>query len=250
MRSSHDVSRLSSILLSAVAGCASYAGPDEISQAATTEDEVAGTGDAYFEIARDVRKCAAPYCGGWYLSQLNHKVTTCHDGRAAAECYTPVLDWTFSNLPQTEQAKLLAACDEAAGSSDVYAVVRGQFARTNTTTPQPQLGQFVIKGAWILEGDSHSAGEFVRLRDNGLRCLVAPCPSLTEDKLNTSKSSDISAIDYTPAGLTSEQIVECNEATFTPAGLLVAGVGYTFTENGTVGVGRMAMAAFYPLGAP
>ncbi len=247
MRSLHDVTGLSSALLCALAGCASSAGSDEIAQA-SGEDEIARTDDAYFAIAKDLRKCAAPYCGGWNLAQLNRTVTTCHDGRSAAECYTPVLDWTFSNLPGTEQAKLLAACDEATGSSDVYAVVRGQFARTNTTTPHPQLGRFVIKDAWIIEGDSHSAGEFVRIRDNGLRCLVAPCPSLTEDKLNTRKSEDMAAIDYTPAGLTPEQITECNEATFTPAGLLVAGVGYTFTQNGTTAAGRTATAAYYPLG--
>lgn len=257
MRSSLDITRLCSMLLGALAGCASYAGGDEVAEATSGTDATAnaisdGTarvGEAYFEIAKDVRKCAAPYCGGWNLARLNSAATTCHDGRSAAECYTPVLDWTFSNLPVAEQAKLLAACDEAAGTSEIYAVVRGQFARVNTTTPAPELGRFVIKEAWIIEGDAQAQGPFVRVRDNGRRCLVAPCPSLTEEALNASKSQDISAIDYTPAGLSSEQIVECNEATFTAQGLLVAGPDYTFTQNGTKATGRAATAAFYPLGA-
>jgi hypothetical protein len=237
------------VLNCVLAGCSSPAGASDEppSEAADqTETATAPTGDAYtyFEISADLRKCPSPGCGGWFLTRLNRPNTQCHDGQVAASCYTPVLDWTNSGLGDTQQAALTAASQEGAGSPGVYAIVRGQFEPTNTTTPSPDLGRFVISEAWVAEGDGVSAGAYVRVKDNGLRCFAAPCPSLTETTLNTPQTADIAEVDWTPSGLNEAQVEECTQDMFTPDGLLVAGDRYTTTVNSTTTTGRTVTAAY------
>jgi len=201
----------------------------------------------YFGIAKDVRKCAFPMCGGWFLTSLNRSATRCPDGRDAASCYTPVLDWSAAGLPEDQQGRLLAACEEHGSSAGVYAIVHGRFARSDRATANPEPGRFVISEAWLAEGDMVSRGSFVRLADNGVRCVAAPCPSITETSINLGTSTDIAGIDWTPAKLQDEQIAECVENMSTPDGLLVAGSRYTVTGEAGAAPGRIATAAYYRL---
>lgn len=241
MRTLYGIASLSSALVLALAGCASSAASDELGPASEQDAVIQNYG--YFAIAADVRKCAQPMCGGWFVEQLNRTATVCHDGRKASECYTPVLDWSNSNLTVEQQAIMLRACTHPL-SEGVYAIVRGQFARRNTTTPRPDMGRFVITEAWVAEGDVESEGTFVKLFDNGLRCFAPPCPSLTEQTMNLSRTTDIAGLDWTTSGLAPEQIEECMGDLVTPDGLLVAGYRYTYSENGTAAAGRTVTAAY------
>ena len=247
MRALQSFATLPVILFSAAAGCASSAPvgdepPDELgadSQIATT--------DQYFSIMADVRKCAFPTCGGWFLQRLNQTTTRCSDGRSAATCYTPVLDWSQSRLPEAQQAALLDMCTEYASFPGVYAIVRGTFQRFNDTTPRPELGRFVITEAWLAEGDTVSAGTFVNVKDNGMRCFVAPCPSFTETPLNRGTTTNIADVDFAPAELAEPQIEECRQFMATPTGIIVAGDRYTVNVDGRTADGRVATAAYYRL---
>lgn len=187
-------------------------------------------------------------CGGWFLEQLNQSTTTCHDGRAADRCYTPVLDWTSASVPEAEHGQLLEAARTSTLSGHVYAIVRGTFAPTNTTTPQPQLGRFLITEAWIAEGDGAAAGAFVHVKDNGLRCFVAPCPNLTERTLNTSQVTNIADVDFAPSALSDAEIAEYTASMYGPAGILVAGERYTVRVDGRTANGRTATEAYQRLG--
>jgi len=203
MKSLVGFTTLSSVLVFTLAGCSSSADtPDENTGESVDDvalaDKAIPVDDAYtyFKITADLRKCAYPMCGGWFLSRLNQSTTQCHDGQWAASCYTPVLDWSQVNLSDVQKAKLLDACTRSAVSTGTYAIVRGKFARTNST-PSRKLGRFVLSEAWVAEGDALSDGQFVRVKNNGLACLIAPCPSLTETMLNTTKAVDIAELDWT-----------------------------------------------------
>lgn len=251
MRSTRYVTSLPLVLFSSVAGCASgvEAGDEaanEVPNDAVAEPEVATT-SAYFSIMSDLRRCASPGCGGWFLQRLNQPTTRCNDGTTAARCYTPVLDWSQSGLPAAQRTELLDECTQYAGSPGVYAIVRGTFMRVNHTTPRPELGRFVITEAWLSENDALSGGAFVNVKDNGIRCLVAPCPSLTETSLNLGTATNIADVDFAPAALDDAQIQECRELMATPTGLIVAGDRYTVTVDGRNADGRTATAAFYRL---
>jgi hypothetical protein len=245
MRTLSSVANLSSALVLAVAGCASSAMSDDLVPADEQDAVVQDGALDYFAIASDVRKCAQPMCGGWFLERLNRTATVCADGRKASQCYTPELDWSNANLSIEQQATMLRACTHPL-SEGVYAVVRGQFARSNTT-PLPDLGRFVITEAWVAEADVPSDGAFVKLFDNGLRCFAPPCPSLTEVTMNLTRTTDIAGIDWTTSGLTAEQIEECTGDLVTPDGLLVAGYRYTYSENGSAATGRTVTAAYQRL---
>jgi hypothetical protein len=234
-----------------LAGCASSMdeqvaedpGDGELAEA---DSAVAGT-STFFEIKSDLRKCAAPMCGGWWIERLNRSSTTCHDGQRAHYCYTPVLDWSESNLPEAQRATMLDACNRGALAEGTLAIVRGRFARTNSTTPFPAMGRFVITEAWVAENDAVSDGTFVWLADNGVRCVTSPCPSYTEKTLNFPAITDIAAVDFSPARLTDDQLGECLQRMATPQGLLVAGYRYTVYGDAGSANARNATAAYYRL---
>lgn len=251
MRSTLGFTTLPLVFMCAVAGCASSGTPeDELLNEPAVETEVATADYAYFSIMADLRKCSYPTCGGWIVGRLNQSSTRCHDGRWGATCYTPVLDWSRANLAEPQQTALLDACTAYAGTPGVYAIVRGTFARTNHTTPRPELGRFVISEAWLAENDAVSGGTFVNVRDNGLQCFVAPCNNITETTLNRVSTTNIAAVDFAPAALTENEIAECTQLMATPTGIIVAGDRYTVNVDGRTADGRTATAAYYRLTSP
>jgi hypothetical protein len=223
-----------------------HAQAEPVGDSATTDARYAST---YYAIASDLRRCPSPVCGGWFLKQLNRSTTTCHDGRTADQCYTPVLDWADASVPEPQRTELLDAARTSAISGHIYAIVRGTFASTNTTTPRPELGRFIITEAWLAEGDGEAKGTFVHVKDNGLRCFVAPCPNLTEKILNTSRVTDIAEVDFAPSGLSDAEIAECTESMYGPDGILVAGDRFTVRIDGRTAKGRTATQAYQRLGA-
>lgn len=249
MRSLFGFTTLPATLICALVGCAPGVSDEPTSDPADPAAFEAAPNGAYtyFAISADLRKCPSPACGGWFLTRLNRTTTQCHDGSVATSCYTPVLDWSQAGLSADQQDSMLQACSQGAQSSSVYAVVRGQFKGRNHTTPRPELGRFVISEAWLAEGDATSAGAFVKLRDNGLRCFAAPCPSITELMLNMGSATDIAGLDWVPSGMTDDQIAECTGDLTTADGLMVVGNRYTMTENGTTADGRTVTVAYQRL---
>jgi hypothetical protein len=209
----------------------------------TTTSATADAG-TYYAITSDVRRCAFPGCGGWFLKQLNRPTTACHDGRTADRCYAPVLDWSESDVAEPQQAELIAAARTNPASGQVHAIVRGSFVSTNTTTPRPELGKFVITEAWIADGDGAVTGSFVHVEDNGLRCFAPPCSNLTERTLNTSEVTDIAEVDFAPSGLSDAEVDEYTDEMYGPEGVLVVGNRFTVQANGSTADGRTATEAY------
>ena len=248
MKSLLCLTTLPFVVIGTLTGCSlSAADPDSLEDESADEQAVSNP-EAYtfFEVTKDLRKCAFPGCGGWFITTLNSGTTRCHNGQYAASCYTPVLDWSTSGLGEAPQRVLLTAAQEGAISDGVTAILRGRFARSNTT-PRPQLGRFVIGEAWTAENAAISDGGFVRVRDNGVRCFAPPCPSLTEMWLNNDAVTNIHGMDYSAADLTDYQVDECAQALQTSDGMLTAGYRYTWVENGQVAIGRTATAVFMRL---
>src|SRR5262249_27080513 len=161
-----------------------------------------------FAISADLRKCAAPACGGFFLARLNRSTTICHDGTAES-CYTPVLDWSEAALGADLQAQLVDGATPDATSGGTRPIVPGRVAASNTT-PVPSLGRFIVTEAWLGEADAQASGVFVKVVDNGTRCITEPCPWLTERGLNTSRSATIDEIDWSYAEFTTDQLAEMN----------------------------------------
>jgi len=221
-------------------GCASdpndeLAGDPGPASAEAKTDASSSSAYGFYAITPDLRKCAFPTCGGYFFSELNHKT----DARYAAQ-----LDWSEANLSVTSQSKLL---DKAQDSDGVYAIVRGRFAPARSGAPVPEFDRFVIGEAWIAAGDTVADGVFVTVKDNGMRCLVAPCPNLTEHALNSWRWANIAEIDFTLAKLDEQQIASLEDALYTPTGILIAGHRYMIDINGQTAKGRTATCAYTKL---
>jgi hypothetical protein len=252
MRPTVSLTTLSTIVLCGAASCAPASQEDPVSpstgEEVTTEAlQTHNDGLTYFAITADLRRCASPMCGGWYVTPLNRRGVECPDERFAERCYTPALDWSDAELSADEQATMLEACRRGAIAGTPYAIVRGRFEAGNAT-PMPELGRFVVDEAWVAANEAPADGVFVRVADNGLRCFTTPCPSLTEHTLNRRRTIDIAGIDWSPAALTDEELDACIERLDTPDGLIVA--GHRTTIRGVAGTapGRTATAAYLRLG--
>jgi hypothetical protein len=247
-----SLTALVAIPLLATAACSSQAETDD-ELSGETADDIALDGKAdgavdgvytYFEVWTDVRRCASPVCGGFFLHRLNRTSTVCHNGASAWNCYVPELDWSQSDLSDELQTTLLEAANRDALSSGAVALVRGRLA-PKTVTGFGNMGRFIVTEAWVAENDSVSDGVFVKAHDNGVRCIQAPCPTVTEKALNTSRSANIAGIDWSVGGFDPDQISKLTTEMFTrPGGVIVAGDRYSFSENNVTAKGRTATAAY------
>ena len=260
MRSLIATAALPLLSISLLAACASEGEHDELA-GETAEDDLAnadGKGDVaadgaytYFAIKGDVRRCAFPYCGGEFLERLNRSTTVCHDGKTTTgACYTPELDFSESGLKPEVQDKLRLAIAEGAIGDGVKAIVRGRFARFGTDKLSEDMGRFIVTEAWVAQSGAVTDGVFVRINDNGLRCIAAPCPSTSERALNTSRGANISDIDWSPSGLADEQVGALMEKMFQPSGLIISGSRFSFSIDGRKGKGRTATNVFARLENP
>jgi hypothetical protein len=213
----------------------------EADDAAEGKADTPGGASTYYAIKADNRRCTYPACGGFHIDRLNATTTKCHDGSRSTSCYTPVLDWSESRLSQAKQDMLEAAASKGAMSDAVIAIVRGRFLINNTTTPQPELGRFVVTEAWVAQGEGASNGVFAKVLETGLRCAVdATCPSIKEKALNSSRTDNIAEIDFALGNFDEAAIVAVSYDTVEPSGAIIVGDRYTFTVRGSQGKGRTA----------
>src|SRR5687767_15636363 len=55
-------------------------------------EPLAGSGE-YYLLRRDVRRCASPLCGGYFVKRVNQSRTRCANGRWMRECYVGEIEW-------------------------------------------------------------------------------------------------------------------------------------------------------------
>jgi hypothetical protein len=218
---------------------------DELAGEIAADDLVDGKADAgaidgsytYYQIRADLRRCIRPGCGvGFFLERLNRTTTECGDGTVGAACYANDLDLRESGLTDDNYLDLVRFAEQGSfGELGARAIVRGRF----------DASTFIVTEAWLPVNDTPAEGVFTRVKDAGIRCAVAPCPSTQELGLNTSRSGLIVDVDFEPAALlddaTRDEIVG---DMFTPAGVIIAGDRFTKTVNKREAKGRTATAVF------
>ncbi len=76
-----------------------------------------------------------------------------------------------------------------------------------------------------------SDGVFVLAKDNGIRCITTPCPSIGETRLNANRSAAIDAIDFAASGADAATIEAASQDVAAGVGVLIAGYRY-YTNSG------------------
>ena len=191
----------------------------ELSQADDKADGVSSV-STYFWARRDLRKCASPMCGGYFVQRVNKLSTKCVDGVYRESCYVAQID--FGALED--------------GGADL---LRGTLGKSPTNS----FGLFTATEAYV-GAYAHSFSDelpskaFYRVTDRGLRCAKAPCPQYHRAKLNQSYASNFDGLDLSQAGADDAQQASAYEALYS-GGLYASGVvhnrggaeGYVFSAE-------------------
>lgn len=232
------------LLASSLGACVESPPVDELADESAADGED-GKGDAaaaftFYTITPDTRACsfnAPPSCGrGFFVARANRSSTQCGIEGSASRCKVIELDWS----PTQTSPGLIAEYQEKLEAGEPF-LVRGDIVvgrETGTTLK--------IKELWAGSSAEHVDGVFTLVHDNGLRCIRAPCPSISEKKLNSNLSAQISSLDFLDAE-DDEQTLAARDAVYLPQGLIV--VGYR-DQDGAGGKSRTVNKFFTKVELP
>src|SRR5689334_7151600 len=85
------------------------------------------------------------------------------------------------------------------------------------------FGVLRVTEVWQAASASGPSGTFFRVRDRGIKCIAAPCPTHHEAKLNTTQSREIAGVDLSGAGAPENLLSEATQAMTSTDGILVSG---------------------------
>ena len=174
-----------------------------VQTAAPAPDPVSST-STFYTIRRDLRRCASPMCGGYFIKLVNQPRTRCANGRSMPECYVASIEW--NGQPE-------AAADGA--------LVRGKLIKRGDR--RGTYGVLNAREVWLPASGKQASGTFFRVRDRGVRCIAAPCETHHEAKLNTSVNRNVAGVDLAAASASENAVSEALEAMTGPDGVLVSG---------------------------
>jgi hypothetical protein len=198
--------------------------------------------EPYLIVTRiDARKCAYPLCGGYFVRAVNSPITRCADGKLAKECHAVELDTRALGWSDEQRAKF----EDSFGA--------GQALLKGALEPQPR-GLYTaevlrVAEAWQGQGnDKRPQGTFFSLKNNGIVCIQAPCPSFSLSTLNRpGPERTIDTPDFSPARA-SEEAVKAAWAALEQSPILTAGAVVPFPSGGLKGTvyGRkLLVSEFY-----
>jgi hypothetical protein len=185
----------------------------EIFEANQAQAASIGGGTIYYTLRRDLRRCAFPLCGGYFVRRVNHPLTRCVSGKFMKECYVAEIDW--NGHPQIEVNG---------------ALLRGKIMNKSYVKPgKPPMaflwtvGEFGVTESWQSAGDQISNGLFYRVKDRGVRCITHPCLTHLEVKLNSTAQRNIAGVDLSGARVPESRVSEAFEQMTRPDGVIIAG---------------------------
>ena len=156
------------LLFVSAAGCAASDGPSEPGTATEPVDEQSVT---FVTLRADLRRCAAPQCGGYFVRDINS---------THAERYVSGLAFAESRLPPD-------AIDDVRSAPASELVLRGYLGPQE---PRTQTRPFVVleafRGMPSVTPREGAAFYMVHPRKPPIACFVAPCPNEIAALLNTS----------------------------------------------------------------
>lgn len=210
--------RLISVLMACVLASLTLPGgldfhplPVTVGSASQFETEVNSVPDSlaststFFTVRRDLRRCASPRCGGFFVKRVNQRRTRCADGRQQAECYVAEIDW--NGHAQSEPNRLL---------------IRGELVNLPYRR-SGRFGQLRATEVWVAASDRIPSDDYFRVRDLGIRCITHPCMTHHEAKLNTTASRDIAGAELNGAGASDDRLNEAVREMKSPRGIIVSG---------------------------
>jgi hypothetical protein len=201
---------------------------DELAGESPEDGEATGKADAdasftFFTASPDLRQCSLDArCGGFFVARPNRATTTCGRGQTGARCYVDGLDWSGTALP----ASVAASFEERVRAGEPM-LLRGDIS----PAPDDRGSVLAVTEVWTAGSETGEPvaqldGVFVLVKDNGIRCITAPCPSLGETRLNSTRSANIHAVDLEASGADAGAIERAMSDIFGGDGVIVVGDRY------------------------
>ncbi|MBL9018375.1 MAG: hypothetical protein JNL83_29585 [Myxococcales bacterium] len=213
---------VSFLTAAALVGCADPAQPtDELAGESDADGEAGKTDRAaeaftYYELRVDDRRClvADGECGvGFYAARVNRTATQCGRGPMQPECKVFAIDWRGTAMPAS-----VAMSYEDRVRAGEHLVVRGSVVPAANDASL----SLAVTEIWVGNEKEPGAGVFALVKDNGIRCVRAPCPSLTEQKLNSNLSAQLTGVELEASGASDDQLSRAYEQLY-GEGLIVVG---------------------------
>jgi hypothetical protein len=174
---------------------------------------------SYYVVTQaDMRKCASPMCGGYFVKSVNQPLTRCSDGTFKKECHAFTLN--TEALGWSDDQRALFNEQFASGK----AVVRGKLAVGAVPMSDTIKGDVLtITEAWQGQALSKPTGVFYSVKSTGIVCITAPCPSLGATPLNVPLAKTTNPdLDLAASGAGEEALAAAGQALF-DTGILTAG---------------------------
>lgn len=166
------------------------------------------------------------------LRSAGRSTTTCADGSKAAACSVKYLDFSALGLTTTQAGTASDKLQASAATPEIgpQLLVRGKFVTTPTQSGDAVT--FQVTELWQAQlADASTDGTFVMVRDAGIRCITAPCASLNENRLNSTRNLNIHGIDW-PQDLSASLQSKIYDATTKVDGVILVGDRTHGKENG------------------
>jgi hypothetical protein len=222
---------LLALLISSVLPACTSQTEDELGKE-TAADGEDGKGDGtaaftFYYVYGDLRACSlnTSDCGvGFFAQRVNRSETQCGRGVASTSCHISLIDWTPTAMP----ASLARDYENSLRTGSVL-MLRGSIL------PSADDGKTLLSATeiWVPTKSEAVDGVFTIVKDNGIRCVRAPCPSLTERRLNSNLSAQISGIDFDASGASQSKIDLARNDLYDD-GVIVVGYRDTDSAGGKV----------------
>ena len=198
-------------------------------------DEQSTETSSYLRLRRDLRRCAAPLCGGFFVERVNRLTTVCADGTRNAECYVAELDFAALGLGAESVARVEAEPESV--------LLRGDIV--SQSSELGEVGRLVVSEAWQGHPGTTPSGAFLRARNDGIVCITSPCLSFSVELLN-SRLPPVSVADIDLSGIGSDPSDAAAQLD-TDAGLLLAARPVIVSGPGGRALGVDASEYYVPL---
>ena len=237
-RATMRISILSSLVVVNLFACTDATPADELANESVEDGESAKADgvDAFefFTVTPDRRACSFnARCGGFFVSRPNRSTTICGRGQQAKRCYVDSLDFGGSGLPTS-----VADGFKSGIRNGDTVLLRGSIA----PAPDDRGASLHVTQVWTAGSQTGTLeGVFVLAKDNGIRCIKAPCPTITETRLNSTRSANLEEIDLAASGADQAAIERATNHLFDDGVILV---GDRFNPPGSATKGRSANQFF------
>jgi hypothetical protein len=208
---------LALLCVAASAACSAPVDPAADEAAPIGEDEASLEVGSVYVARRDVRKCASPFCGGYFVHAVNRPLTRCADGAVQPECYAAVADFAALALDPAGEQRF----DDDLGAG--RALVRATL-RPGAGPGLYGLGLLGVREGWRAATRAAPEGTFFAVKSIERTCPAptAPCPLASQVELNGGPRRLVAAVDLTGVGASPRALAGA-QAELRATGLIVAG---------------------------